>query len=125
MSRRPWAARVTACLVVLFGAGSVWAREIHVAKTGDDAGAGDRARPYLTISKAAAVAQPGDTVTVHAGTYREWVKPARGGTSETARMSLRFRLSASAKRSSDCAHERRSAGFHEFASSNSGGGTVA
>ena len=25
---------------------------------------------------------PGDTVKVHAGTYREWVSPANGGTAE-------------------------------------------
>jgi hypothetical protein len=55
----------------------------------EDAAAGDQARPYLTLSKAAAVAQPGDTVTVHAGTYREWVKPARGGTGEQGRITYR------------------------------------
>lgn len=37
-------------------------------------------QPFLTISKAAAIAQPGDTVFVHAGIYREWVAPAHGGT---------------------------------------------
>jgi hypothetical protein len=35
------------------------------------------------------VAQPGDTVTVHAGTYREWVKPARGGRDENSRITYR------------------------------------
>jgi hypothetical protein len=65
------------------------AREIHVAKTGDDSGPGDEAHPYLTISRAADVARPGDIVTVHAGTYREWVKPARGGTGEDARIVYR------------------------------------
>ena len=28
------------------------------------------------------MAMPGDTITVHAGTYREWVSPANGGTEE-------------------------------------------
>ncbi len=77
------------CLAFLFGAESLSSREIHVAVTGNDAGAGDRASPYLTINKAAAVAQPGDRVTAHAGTYREWVKPVRGGTGEDTRITYR------------------------------------
>ncbi len=73
----------------MFGAGYVFAREIHVSKDGNDSGTGSQENPYLTINQAAAVAQPGDTVTVHAGTYREWVKPARGGTSEEKRITYR------------------------------------
>ncbi|MFB9184954.1 discoidin domain-containing protein [Dactylosporangium sucinum] len=61
-------------------------RTIHVAKNGNDANAGTQAAPYLTINRAAQDAQPGDTVVVHAGLYRETVKPARGGTGETARI---------------------------------------
>lgn len=41
---------------------------------------------FKTISAAAAVAQPGDTITVHAGIYREWVNPPRGGTSDQERI---------------------------------------
>ncbi|WP_327003509.1 discoidin domain-containing protein [Dactylosporangium sp. NBC_01737] len=62
------------------------ARAIHVAKNGNDANAGTAAAPYLTINRAAQDAQPGDTVLVHAGLYRETVKPARGGTGESARI---------------------------------------
>jgi len=65
------------------------AREIHVAKTGSDSDAGSLESPYLTMGKAAEVAQPGDTVTVHSGTYREWVKPARGGMDEESRITYR------------------------------------
>ncbi|GAA1007748.1 hypothetical protein Aple_071350 [Acrocarpospora pleiomorpha] len=61
-------------------------RQIHVAKTGKDTNAGTAAEPYLTINHAAQEAQPGDTVVVHAGLYREWVKPARGGADETQRI---------------------------------------
>ncbi|WP_083959109.1 discoidin domain-containing protein [Herbidospora mongoliensis] len=61
-------------------------RQLHVAKTGNDTNAGSSAAPYLTINKAAQEAQPGDTVVVHAGLYREWVRPARGGTGEDARI---------------------------------------
>ncbi len=64
----------------------VSAREIHVAKTGSDSASGSQISPFLTITKAASVAQSGDTVTVHVGTYREWVKPLRGGTGENERI---------------------------------------
>jgi len=78
-----------ALLGVVFGSEGVWAGEIHISKTGSDSASGSSARPYLTISKAASVAQPGDTVIVHAGTYREWVKPARGGTADNKRITYR------------------------------------
>jgi hypothetical protein len=65
------------------------AREIHVSVTGNDSGPGSQADPYLTINRAASAAQPGDTVLVHGGTYREWVKPARGGTEEGKRITYR------------------------------------
>jgi len=74
---------------VMFVAGHVFAREIHVSQAGDDSGPGSRVSPYLTINKAASVAKPGDTVIVHAGTYREWVKPVRGGTGEKKRITYR------------------------------------
>jgi Right handed beta helix region len=64
-------------------------REIHVAVTGDDAGPGTAARPYRTIGRGAAEAQSGDRVIVHGGTYREWIKPLRGGTSEERRITYR------------------------------------
>ena len=81
---------VLACFAMLLSVTAyVSAREIHVAKTGSDVGVGDQANPYLTISQAAEVAQPGDTVIVHAGTYREWVRPRRGGTGEDARIAYR------------------------------------
>lgn len=64
-------------------------REIHVSETGSDSAPGTEARPYRTINKAASVAQPGDTVIVCGGTYREWVKPPRGGTDEDNRITYR------------------------------------
>ncbi|MBN2139049.1 MAG: right-handed parallel beta-helix repeat-containing protein [Sedimentisphaerales bacterium] len=81
---------IQAVLIALIcGSGTIAAREIHVSKTGSDSAFGDHARPYLTISKAASVAQPGDVIIVHAGTYRECVKPARGGADETKRIIYR------------------------------------
>ena len=59
---------------------------LHVATTGSDGGDGSADRPYRTISRAADVAQAGDTVLVHAGEYREWVKPRHGGLSDTRRV---------------------------------------
>src|SRR6185503_16386379 len=61
--------------------------EIHVAANGDnDTAEGSPSKPLKTISAAALKAMPGDTVTVHAGVYREWVKPPRGGESDTKRI---------------------------------------
>src|SRR4051812_27246775 len=59
---------------------------LHVAKNGSDVEDGSEAGPFLTINRAAAVAQPGDTVVVHAGEYREWVQPRRGGGSDQRRI---------------------------------------
>jgi parallel beta-helix repeat protein len=44
-----------------------------------DRNPGTEQAPFRTINGAAQVAQPGDTVLVHAGIYRERVAPARGG----------------------------------------------
>ncbi|MBE0659783.1 MAG: right-handed parallel beta-helix repeat-containing protein [Bryobacteraceae bacterium] len=63
--------------------------EYHVSVKGDDAGDGSPARPYRTISAAARVAMAGDTVTVHAGTYRERITPPRGGESDARRITYR------------------------------------
>jgi hypothetical protein len=58
----------------------------HVATTGSDASDGSAGQPLRTIDRAATLAQPGDTVLVHAGEYREWVKPRRGGLSDNRRI---------------------------------------
>lgn len=51
----------------------------HVAPDGDDAHPGTAEAPLRTINAAAQKAQPGDTIIVHGGTYREEVVPPRGG----------------------------------------------
>ena len=63
-------------------------RIIHVSPAGSDHHEGARARPVLTINHAAAIAEAGDTVLVHAGTYREWVRPPRGGLSDARRITF-------------------------------------
>jgi hypothetical protein len=44
-----------------------------------DGGTGTPDVPFLTINQAASLAQPGDTILVRAGIYRERVNPRRGG----------------------------------------------
>ena len=66
--------------------GPTYARELHVSLKGSDSNDGSALRPYRTISAAAAVAQPGDVITVHEGTYRERVTPPRGGESDSKRI---------------------------------------
>ena len=65
------------------------AAEFHVAKSGNDTNIGSPTKPLLTIQRAADLAQPGDTITVHAGVYRERVSPPRGGTSDAQRIIYR------------------------------------
>lgn len=65
------------------------AEEYHVAKTGSDLNPGTAVAPFLTVSKAAAIARSGDTVTVHEGIYREWVNPRNGGSDKYARITYR------------------------------------
>lgn len=72
--------------IPVLAAAGLHAAEWHVATTGDDANPGTPAKPARTIQRGAELAQPGDTVTVHAGTYREWVQPPRGGESESRRI---------------------------------------
>src|SRR5581483_10186307 len=54
----------------------------------DDPACGDGRRRFQGRfrEQPAAHDQPGDTVLVHAGEYREWVQPRRGGLSATRRI---------------------------------------
>jgi len=61
----------------------VWVRELHVdanSPAASDDNDGSENAPFRTIGRAAALAEPGTRVRIHAGLYRECVKPARGGT---------------------------------------------
>ena len=62
------------------------AKEYHVSVNGSDKSDGSSASPFKTINFVAQLAVPGDVITVHKGTYREWVNPARGGESDTKRI---------------------------------------
>ncbi len=59
---------------------------LHVATDGSDTADGSEGRPLRSINRAAEFAQPGDTVLVHEGEYREWVRPPRGGLSDARRI---------------------------------------
>jgi glycosyl hydrolase family 120/parallel beta helix pectate lyase-like protein len=63
--------------------------ELHVRTNGPEGSAGadgSEQQPFASISQAAAVAQPGDTVVVHEGVYREWVSPRFSGLSDARRI---------------------------------------
>ena len=67
----------------------VFSKEYHVAVNGSDMNDGSVSKPFRTISFASGLAQPGDIITVHAGTYREWINPVRGGESNINRIIYR------------------------------------
>ena len=59
-------------------------RKLHVHKTlgSDTDGDGSFKKPFQTIGRAAKIAGPGTRVMIHAGEYRETVRPSKGGTDE-------------------------------------------
>ena len=61
----------------------VWERELFVSNTdpaASDDNDGSKKAPFRTIGKAAKEATPGTRIRIHAGIYRECVKPEQGGT---------------------------------------------
>jgi len=64
----------------------VYSIEFHVSVNGSDDNSGSKEQPFKTINAAGKVARAGDTVTVYAGIYREWVDPLFGGTSPLNRI---------------------------------------
>ncbi len=76
-------------LLIAFNLPWVSATEHHVSKSGSDSNPGTASEPFLSISRAAVEAMPGDTITVYEGTYREWVNPLRGGESDINRIVYR------------------------------------
>ena len=62
------------------------ATEFFVATGGNDGNPGTAAVPLRTIQHGAELAQPGDTITVRQGVYRERIDPPRGGDSDAERI---------------------------------------
>ena len=65
---------------------SLHGAEFHVAINGNDTNPGTGTAPLRSIQRGAELAQPGDVITVHEGTYRERVNPPRGGTADSQRI---------------------------------------
>lgn len=84
--RRAQHGKICSALLLLALTDAASAREFHVSVQGDDRNEGSSAKPLRTISAAARAAQPGDVITVHAGSYRERVTPPRGGVSDSQRI---------------------------------------
>lgn len=61
---------------------------IHVRAGFKGSPNGTEGQPYSTIQDAANQAQPGDTVLVHEGVYRERVDPPRGGIDDQSRITF-------------------------------------
>ncbi len=66
-------------VLVIILSSNLSARDIYVSKTGNDSNSGTLSKPYKTIAKASAIAQPGDVIIIGEGTYEEIIKPARSG----------------------------------------------
>jgi len=60
-----------ACLLAI--SGTVSAADYYVAKSGNDNGSGSERDPFLTIGKAVEQLEPGDTLLIREGVYRESV----------------------------------------------------
>jgi hypothetical protein len=80
-------------IVVLTGwGGTAHARDLHVAclaPNASDENDGSAERPWKTISQAARVIEPGDTVWVHGGVYRETVIVDKSGAGPDRMLSFR------------------------------------
>jgi alpha-N-arabinofuranosidase len=79
-------AKSAGCSIGLMFTWTTLAVEFHVTTDGNDANPGNRSAPFRTIQRAADLAQPGDAVTVHQGTYRERINPMGGGVSDQKRI---------------------------------------
>jgi hypothetical protein len=76
-------------ILIIISSSPISGKEYHVSVKGNDSNPGTGMSPLKTISAAVKIAFPGDTITVHAGTYREWVNPLRGGDSNGKRIVYR------------------------------------
>lgn len=58
----------------------------HVSSSGNDNNSGNELKPLKSITAASLMAQPGDIIIVHEGTYREQINPPCGGSSDQQRI---------------------------------------
>lgn len=74
---------------------TAFSRTLHVSQRhpqANDANPGTEDAPFATVNAAAQAVRPGERVLVHPGTYREWVRPPRGG--ESPERMIHFEASA-------------------------------
>jgi len=73
-----------------------WEKQLHFTHTyyvnnqaanATDTGPGTEQQPFLTIGRAAQILKPGERVIIAEGVYREFIRPARGGTGPEAMIS--------------------------------------
>ena len=76
-------------MLLILIASVISANEYHVSVQGNDLNEGSILNQFRSINHAAQVAIAGDTVTVHAGIYRERIDPAHGGLSDIKRIIYR------------------------------------
>ncbi len=75
--------RFKLAIVFLFFNYSLFANNYYVASNGSDSGNGSQRSPWLTIQHAVDIAEPGDTVFVESGIYKERIVSKKSGTSLT------------------------------------------
>jgi alpha-N-arabinofuranosidase len=73
-------------LAFVLAACPAYSESYHVSSTGLDKNPGTKVLPFKTISAASSIAEPGDTIIVHEGVYRERINPPRGGSSNEMRI---------------------------------------
>jgi len=71
-----------AVAVLYVVSGVAAAREYHVQAGAAADGDGSPSRPFETVQAAAAAMKPGDVCIIHAGVYRETIRPANSGTAD-------------------------------------------
>jgi len=78
------ALRFVSCVLAAWCSASLaaefWVDQQH--KQASDANPGTKEQPWLTVGKAAATLQPGDTLIVRPGVYREAIAPKNSGTKD-------------------------------------------
>jgi len=70
---------VVAISIIMFWANPLVAAEYYVAPNGKDSSPGTSSSPWASIAKANTALQPGDTVYIKGGEYREVIKPGKSG----------------------------------------------
>lgn len=81
--------KIILLLLIILPPLTAFSTEYYVSVSGKDSNRGTKDSPFRTIGKAAEKAYPGDIITVHEGTYREWINPPRGGRSNQERIVYR------------------------------------